>query len=149
VAATLRPGVERKGLVMSTEIEDSVPDVVFGDPGRVEQILRSLVDNAAKFTKVGTIDIRVYRSGDGRWAMRVADTGIGIPETAREYIFEPFRQVDESVTREYGGMGLGLTIAKQLTMLMGGEISLESEVGQGSTFTVVLPVNSLEEGNDV
>jgi signal transduction histidine kinase len=149
VAATLRPGVERKGLVMSTEIEDSVPDVVFGDPGRVEQILRSLVDNAAKFTKVGTIDIRVYRSGDGRWAMRVADTGIGIPETAREYIFEPFRQVDESVTREYGGMGLGLTIAKQLTMLMGGEISLESEVGQGSTFTVVLPANSLEEGNDV
>jgi signal transduction histidine kinase len=149
VAATLRPGVEGKGLVLSTEIEDGAPDTVFGDLGRVEQILHSLVDNAAKFTKVGSVDVRVYRSGDGRWAMQVADTGIGIPEAAREYIFEPFRQVDESVTREYGGIGLGLSIARQLATLMGGEILLESEVGQGSTFTVVLPVKPVEEGSDV
>ncbi|MBN1812509.1 MAG: hypothetical protein JXA14_11790 [Anaerolineae bacterium] len=149
VVAMLRPGVEGKGLTLRTDIADSVPDVVFGDQGRVEQILHSLVDNAAKFTKAGTIDIRVYGPGDGRWAMQVADTGIGIPETAREYIFDPFWQVDESVTREYGGIGLGLSIARQLAALMGGEIVLESEVGQGSTFTVILPLEPVEEGENV
>jgi signal transduction histidine kinase len=148
VVAMMRPGVEGKGLVLRMDIADGVPDAVSGDSSRVEQILHNLVDNAAKFTKVGAIDVRAYRSGDGRWAMQVADTGIGIPEAAQEYVFEPFRQVDESVTREYGGIGLGLTIVKQLTALMGGEVTLESEVGKGSVFTVILPVGPVEEGND-
>jgi signal transduction histidine kinase len=81
--------------------------------------------------------------------MQVADTGIGIPEKAREYIFDPFRQVDESFTREYGGIGLGLAIVRQLAMLMGGEVALESEVGHGSTFTVTLPLEPVKEGKNV
>lgn len=149
VVATLRPAVEERGLLLGTDIADDLPETVVGDPGRVEQILRNLVDNAMKFTSVGSIDVRAYRSNDGRWVMQVADTGIGIPEEAQGYIFDPFRQVDESVTREYGGVGLGLTIVRQLVVLMGGQVSLESEVGQGSTFTVNLPLEPVkEEGDD-
>jgi signal transduction histidine kinase len=148
VVAALRPSVEKKGLLLETDIADNLPDSVIGDPDRVEQILYNLVDNALKFTKIGSIDVRAYQPNDGRWVMQVTDTGIGISDEAREYIFDPFRQVDESVTREYGGIGLGLAIVKQLAMLMGGEVSLESEVGQGSKFTVILPLRPVKEGKD-
>ena len=77
---------------------------------------------------------------DSEWAMRVADTGAGIPGEAQEYIFDPFRQVDNTITRDNRGTGLGLSITKQLVELMGGRIELESEVGRGSTFTVILPL---------
>jgi len=80
--------------------------------------------------------------------MQVTDTGIGISEEARDYIFEPFRQMDESVTREYGGTGLGLTAVKQLAVLMGGEVTLESKMGRGSTFMVSLPLESVKEEDD-
>jgi signal transduction histidine kinase len=148
VVAVLRPTVESKGLLMSTNIADTLPDTVVGDPGRVEQILYNLVENAIKFTKVGSIDVWAYRPSDGRWVMQVTDTGIGIPEEAQDYIFEPFRQMDESVTREYGGAGLGLTVAKQLAALLGGEVALESEVGRGSTFMVSLPLEPVKEEGD-
>jgi signal transduction histidine kinase len=149
VVAVLRPAVEGKGLLLGTDIENALPDTVIGDPGRVEQILYHLLENAAKFTKVGSINVRAYRPNDGRWVMQVTDTGLGIPEDAREYIFDPFRQVDESVTREYGGFGLGLATVKQLVTLMGGEVVLESEVGRGSTFRVSLPLEPIEEGDNV
>jgi signal transduction histidine kinase len=149
VVATLRPVVENKGLSLGADLADDLPDTVIGDPDRVEQILYHLVENAVKFTRAGSIDVRAYRPNDGRWVMQVADTGIGIPEKAREYIFDPFRQVDESVTREYGGIGLGLAIVRQLSMLMGGEVALESEVGHGSTFTVTLPLEPVKEGKNV
>jgi signal transduction histidine kinase len=84
------------------------------------------------------------RGGDnGQWRIHVRDTGIGIPHTAQEQIFEPFRQVDESITRKYGGFGLGLSIVKHMTALMDGDIALESEEGKGSCFTVTLPVSLL------
>ena len=84
--------------------------------------------------------VRAYSPDETRWAVDVTDTGIGIPEEAQGYIFEPFRQADESATREYGGAGLGLSIVRQLVEMMGGRITLTSEVGKGSTFTIVLPV---------
>jgi signal transduction histidine kinase len=148
VVAMERPRVEGKGLTLRMDVVDGVPDTVLGDPNRVEQILHSLMDNATKFTKEGGVGVRVYLPGDGCWAMQVSDTGIGIPEAAQAYIFDPFRQVDESVTREYGGLGLGLTVVRQLAALMGGEITLESKVGQGSTFTVILPQQPIKEGHD-
>lgn len=149
VVATLRPAVESKGLLLRADLADDLPEVTVGDPDRVEQILYNLVDNAIKFTEAGSIAIRAYRPNDGRWVMQIADTGIGISEEAQEYVFDPFRQVDESVTREYGGVGLGLAIAKQLTALMGGKIALESEIGRGSTFTVFLPLEPEGEGENV
>jgi len=149
VVAVLRPAVEGKGLLFSTDIAGALPDTVVGDPGRVEQILYHLLENALKFTKVGSIDVQAYRPSDGRWVMEVTDTGVGIPEEARDYVFAPFRQVDESVTREYGGIGLGLATVKQLVTLMGGEIMLESEVGQGSTFRVFLPLKPVKGEDDV
>jgi signal transduction histidine kinase len=149
VVALLRPTVESRGLLLKTDVADDLPDAAVSDPDRVEQILYNLVENAIKFTKAGSIDVRAFRSHDGRWAMQVADTGIGIPAEAQEYVFDPFRQVDESVTREYGGIGLGLAIVRQLTTLMGGEVTLESEIGKGSTVTVVLPLEPVGEGENV
>jgi len=142
VAATetrLGQQAEAKGLVLTTHVADGAPDVVQGDPRRVAQILDHLVGNAIKFTKQGAIDVYLLPHSRTNWALRIVDTGLGIPEDAHEYIFEPFRQVDDTVTREYGGLGLGLSIAKRLAMLMGGEITLASRLGEGSTFTVVLP----------
>jgi len=129
-----------KGLSISGHIADNIPAQLLGDPQRLQQILINLVGNAIKFTDTGSVTVRIYLPGPGRWALEVSDTGCGIPAEARSYIFEPFRQVDGSPTRKHSGSGLGLSIVKQLTQMMGGEVLLESEVGRGSTFTVVLPL---------
>jgi signal transduction histidine kinase len=104
-----------------------------------------LVNNAVKFTDEGSVHIHIYCPNVSHWAMQVSDTGSGIPVEAQSYIFDPFRQVDDSVTRTHTGSGLGLAIVKQLTNLMGGEVTLTSEVGRGSTFTVTLPLVPIQE----
>jgi signal transduction histidine kinase len=129
-----------KGLELTTGIADDVPSTLTGDWQRLHQILINFANNAVKFTEEGNVDISIYMHDADHWAIAVADTGIGIPEDAQQYIFEPFRQVDDSATREYGGAGLGLSIVKQLVTLMGGWIELQSEEGKGSTFTVILPL---------
>ncbi len=134
-----------KGLTLTTDIAAEVPGVLSGDPARLQQILVNLVSNAIKFTQTGGVQVRLYRPDPAHWAMQVSDTGPGIPVEAQSYIFEPFRQVDGSITRVHAGAGLGLSIVKQLTILMGGQITLESEVGQGSTFTVQLPLIPAQE----
>ena len=131
---------ESKGLALSTEIEPTMPEKVCGDRQRLHQIMVNLVNNAFKFTEEGGIYIRMYRPDIDHWAIDVMDTGLGIPKEAQQYIFEPFRQADSSVTRKYKGAGLGLSIVQHLVRLMGGEIQLKSEVDQGSTFTVTLPL---------
>lgn len=131
---------EAKGLTLTMEIADEVPLTLWGDSLRVQQILANLIGNAIKFTQAGSIRVYIYRPHDSHWAIQVADTGPGIPVEAWSRIFEPFQQVDGSITRKHGGVGLGLSIVKQLVNLMGGEVSLESEVGRGSTFTVKLPL---------
>jgi signal transduction histidine kinase len=100
----------------------------------------NLINNAIKFTEQGSVNVNLSLSGKRHWLMGVQDTGIGIPESELPTIFEAFRQVDSTVTRKYGGFGLGLTIVKQLTELMGGEISVTSILGTGSRFTVKLPL---------
>lgn len=144
-AARLAVLAGNKGLAFSTEILPPLSDRIYGDEQRLEQILVNLGGNAIKFTKTGEVRIRLYQNDPGHWGIRVSDTGAGIPPEAQEFIFEPFRQVDNSLTRENRGSGLGLTIVKQLVELMDGEISLDSEVGAGSTFTIILPLLHRQE----
>ena len=129
-----------KGIELTSEIEVDVPPMLVSDKLRLQQILFNLTSNALKFTESGTVHIRVFLSSPTQWALQVTDTGIGIPLEAQEHIFESFWQVDSSATRQYRGSGLGLSIVKQLTDLMGGNINVNSEPGKGSTFTVVLPL---------
>jgi signal transduction histidine kinase len=130
----------QKGLTMHVEIDPTLPDILFGDKARIEQILSNLVVNAIKYTQSGEIVIRVRVEGNAKWIMQVMDTGIGIAEEDLITIFEPFRQVDETVGRKFGGVGLGLSIVQQLVKAMNGTVSVETRLGHGSTFTVVLPL---------
>jgi signal transduction histidine kinase len=121
-----------------------MPTRILGDRDRIEQIVSNLVSNALKFTERGIVAVNAFRpagvQSETYWALQIADSGIGIPPEAQARVFEPFWQLEQSPARRYGGVGLGLAIVKQLTDLMGGQIKLESEVGRGSTFTVVLPL---------
>lgn len=129
-----------KGLQFIPELDPALPSPLVGDERRLQQVLINLAGNAIKFTQEGQVQVSLLRLSDSEWAMRVADTGAGIPSEAQEYIFDPFRQVDNTITRDNRGTGLGLSITKQLVELMGGRIELESEIGRGSTFTVILPL---------
>ncbi|MBU0801293.1 MAG: response regulator, partial [Alphaproteobacteria bacterium] len=137
-------GAHAKKLELVTDISDDIPEYLLGDPLRIQQILVNLVSNAIKFTESGTIIIRLRcnKLDDNSILLQceVTDSGMGIPATQLEQLFSPFTQADNSVTRVYGGTGLGLTITRQLCELMNGEIKVESDVGKGSTFTVVLPL---------
>ncbi|MEJ2178816.1 MAG: ATP-binding protein, partial [Gammaproteobacteria bacterium] len=134
-----------KNLALKFEFSEDLDLARVGDHHRLEQILLNLVDNALKFTAEGQVTIIVEPgpdvSGKKLVQFAVSDTGIGVPEEEHEHIFDAFTQQDTSVTRQYGGTGLGLSICQQLVSLMGGEIWLESEPGNGSTFffTVDLP----------
>jgi signal transduction histidine kinase len=129
-----------KGLTLNCEVASEIPPLLVGDASRLEQIMINLVGNAIKFTQQGYVTISVYLPGKNTWAIAVKDTGPGIPESAQVYIFDAFRQVDGSVTRQHEGSGLGLSIVQQLATFMKGEVTLESTLGQGSVFTVILPL---------
>jgi signal transduction histidine kinase len=135
---TLRDSAGQKGLSMLSELAPSVPEIVIGDPLRMEQILSKLVGNAIKFTERGQVSLRAETKSEGEEEVElhfsVADTGVGIPPEKQEEIFERFTQVDTSSTRKHGGLGLGLTICSQLIREMGGRIWIESKLGIGSTF---------------
>jgi len=142
LAATLALQARAKGIALRCSIDPAVPTALRGDPGRLRQILSNLTDNAFKFTDVGEVAISAAlvtmmpRAVLLRFSVR--DTGIGIPLDKLGMLFDKFSQVDASSTRRYGGTGLGLAIAKQLAVLMGGEIGVSSEVGQGSEFWVTV-----------
>jgi PAS domain S-box-containing protein len=131
-----------KGLALVSTFDANLPNSIQGDSHRLQQVLVNLVNNAVKFTVTGGIKVQYYRVGEDYWAFDVTDTGPGIPLEAQRYIFDPFRQVDGTVTRKHGGIGLGLSIVKRLIDMMGGRIFLKSALGEGSTFSVVLPVES-------
>jgi len=137
--ATMRVLAEAKDLRLTTQVAADVPETLQGDTQRLHQILVNLINNSLKFTRKGGVDVRIYCPDADHWALDIADTGPGIPEGARKTIFEPFQQVDNSVTREHTGSGLGLAIVKQLAELMGGYVRVVSEIGVGSTFSVILP----------
>jgi signal transduction histidine kinase/DNA-binding response OmpR family regulator/CHASE3 domain sensor protein len=137
--ASLQPIAQQKGLALSASVEDSAPARLYTDAQRLTQILRNLLANALKFTGSGTVSLRVYKAPDDTIAFAVRDTGIGIASHQQQIIFEAFRQADGSTHRRYGGTGLGLSISRDLARLLGGDITLQSTPGQGSTFTLTLP----------
>lgn len=147
-ARLLAAGAERKGVELICDVRPEVPDTLIGDPTRLRQIILNLLGNAVKFTDRGEIAIRVgvglWDSGQHTLEIKIRDTGIGIPEEQRGLIFDAFSQVDSSTTRNYGGTGLGLAITSRLAAAMGGNVSVESKVGSGSTFQVVLPLTVSE-----
>jgi signal transduction histidine kinase len=134
---TVEPVLKSEQVRLVHEVAADLP-TLYTDRDKVKQILMNLLSNAVKFTHTGTITVTAY-SHNSSIVMAVADTGIGIPEEALARIFEEFRQVDSSTTREYGGTGLGLAISLQFARLMGGDITVQSTVGVGSTFTMTLP----------
>ncbi|MBU3937339.1 MAG: response regulator, partial [Proteobacteria bacterium] len=144
VAAMFKIPAREKGVVFTCKIDSNVPKRNMGDSNRLRQVLINLVGNAMKFTEQGGIDIEVAyeREAAGRIVSRfsVRDSGIGIPADRVGAIFEKFTQADGSTTRKYGGTGLGLAICLQLVELMGGRLAVESEVGKGSTFYFVIPL---------
>jgi signal transduction histidine kinase/DNA-binding LytR/AlgR family response regulator len=131
-----------KGLALVERIDEEVPDLLLGDPLRIEQILLNLLSNAIKFTAAGRIDLHIAlverQATRLCLAIEVSDTGVGLDDATVAQIFRPFIQADASVTRQYGGSGLGLAICKQLAELMAGGISVSSRPGVGSTFRVTL-----------
>jgi two-component system sensor histidine kinase BarA len=140
-----RPLTDRKNIDLDTEIEPDLPEM-FQDQVKVQQILNNLLSNAIKFTpEGGRIVVSARRGTENELVLKVTDTGVGIGEEDQVAIFEKFRQGKsvltggDAMTREYSGTGLGLSIVKELCKLLGGEISLESELGKGSIFTVRLP----------
>jgi len=130
-----------KGIGLDAAIGAEVPDMVEGDPYRLRQVLLNLVDNAVKFTAVGGVTVRIERASAEPLALSfaVTDTGIGIPPAAQKRLFVRFAQADASISRRFGGSGLGLTICRQLVKLMGGDLALASEPGRGTTFSFTLP----------
>lgn len=130
---------KQKDLSFAVTLEPTLPEEVVLDAERVTQIMQNLISNAVKFTNEGTVALDVRSVGD-QLLLKVSDTGIGIPPQALEYIFDEFRQVDGSYTRERGGTGLGLAIVKKLAILMGGGVTVSSQPGAGSAFTIALPL---------
>jgi signal transduction histidine kinase len=126
-----------------------VPGRITGDPTRLRQVVLNLVSNAIKFTERGEIKVRVareYASGSSMLHFSVSDTGIGIPPEKQDLIFQAFTQADGSMSRRFGGTGLGLTIAARLVTMMGGRISVESTVGTGSVFHFTMRADICGDG---
>ncbi len=130
---------KEKGLEFSAELSANAPATLTSDRQRLEQIITNLLGNAIKFTARGRVALRISLATDNRLEVSVSDTGAGIAAEDQARIFSPFEQVDGRVDRKYGGTGLGLTIARELTELLGGELRLQSTLGKGSTFTCSIP----------
>lgn len=138
----MRPLANKKRLSLRTELADDLPTIKT-DSGRLQQVLYNLLSNAVKFTSDGDrVVLSMAPSDDSHVAITVRDSGIGIDEDELPHVFEKFHQLDASVTREHGGSGLGLAISKELVAILGGAIRVSSEIGKGSEFTVVLPLES-------
>ncbi|MEA5582565.1 response regulator [Nodularia harveyana UHCC-0300] len=133
-----------KGITFAVELADNLPNIIYNDPKRLQQILKNLLANALKFTETGGVKLQIGMSNKTEIPMitfTVSDTGIGIPIEKQKIIFEAFQQADGTTSRKYGGTGLGLSISRELAQLLGGKIELYSQIGEGSTFILYLPLS--------
>lgn len=144
ILATLNLSAQSKGLHLHTDYPESTPKFFIGDSLRIAQILTNLIGNAIKFTEQGTVSIKLNYANDNV-RIQVKDTGIGMTPEQVSSIFEPFTQADSSISRRFGGSGLGTTISRQLAETMGGTIEVETELGQGSNFCVTLPLRVADQ----
>ncbi len=152
IMAPLHPRATDKGIALSSTVADDVPPVITGDPMRVRQVLTNLLDNAIKFTAEGEVSLEIWlepASDEGtagpRLHLRVTDSGIGLTEEQRLRLFEAFRQGDASISRNYGGTGLGLMICRGLVERMGGGLDVQSRVAEGSTFHCTIPTTIVDD----
>ena len=145
---TFEPQAQTKGLAFKTVVSSEAENVeLYTDRQRLEQVLRNFLSNAIKFTDTGSVSLEAdYDAEKKAVRFAVVDTGIGVPKSKQASVFEAFEQGDSSVSRKYGGTGLGLTISRELASLLGGEIYLESEEGIGSRFTLMIPINLPQMG---
>jgi PAS domain S-box-containing protein len=146
VVSLLRVRAVEKGIVLESECAGGSLAAIHTDPARLRQLLMNLIGNAIKFTEQGEVRVVagfVDRGGDSHLRIEIRDTGIGIPPEKLEDIFEPFVQADASVTRRFGGTGLGLTISRRIAAALGGTLGVQSELGKGSTFALELPAGPL------
>ena len=146
--SAFEPVAQNKGVAFVVELDARMPPAFYSDRQRVEQILKNLLSNAFKFTEHGQVTLRLSLE-DGQPSFAVSDTGIGIAAEQQELIFEAFRQADGAITRRYGGTGLGLSISRDLALLLGGTLSVTSQPGEGSTFTLRLPLEYQEAATPV
>ncbi len=147
IVSVLRVKALEKELTLDYHWNGKVPETICTDPARFRQLLMNLVSNAIKFTSAGKVQIVAELVKDGRdprLAIQVIDTGVGIPADKFDAIFDPFVQADTSVTRQFGGTGLGLTISRRIAEALGGGIAVTSEIGKGSTFTVTIATGPLD-----
>jgi signal transduction histidine kinase/methyl-accepting chemotaxis protein len=152
VVRTFTPFTQAKNIELKTQLDKDIPDLIETDLQRLLQIIKNLMSNAIKFTEKGSVTFRISKPDAGvrfnnlslsagkSIAIIVTDTGVGIPEDKKHAIFEAFQQADGTVNRKFGGTGLGLTISRSLARLLGGELQLKSKSGEGSTFTIYIPL---------
>ena len=148
VASMMRPRAEQRGIALAVDYVGPLPETIHTDGARVRQVLVNLVGNAVKFTENGSIRIGVsflpqWRAGQSAVSVAVIDTGIGIRQESLASLFKPFTQAESSTTRKYGGTGLGLTISREIITALGGELTVQSTPGEGSTFTVTIPTGDM------
>ena len=146
ITQQIEPLVRKKSLDFHCQLSSDLP-TMYTDRTKVKQILLNLLSNAVKFTHTGSVTLGIVQVGP-RVRFEVSDTGIGIKETDLETIWEDFRQLDQSRTREYGGTGLGLSITRKLATALGGQVTARSEYGRGSTFTALLPIHSMSRPDE-
>jgi signal transduction histidine kinase/CheY-like chemotaxis protein/HAMP domain-containing protein len=142
VERAFRPVAEQNGLEFRIERDHALPPALVTDEQRLQQVLRNLLSNAFKFTQRGTVTLHIGPDEDGTIGFSVIDTGLGIPEDKLSLIFEHFQQADGTTSRKFGGTGLGLSISREIARLLGGELRVQSTPGEGSTFTLALPLGA-------
>ena len=139
-----RPLALSKNLILTSRVDPTLPEII-SDQFRVKQVIINLVNNALKFTDIGSVEVKAY-TVDDYLVVDVADTGIGIEAKQMEILFKPFIQIDSGTTRKHDGTGLGLSISQKLMTMLGGNISVKSEYGMGSTFTIKMPLPKVNNG---